>query len=151
MHLLFEWPENGMDDAETQEILAIFDEVQRIPAYQQAHTFSLRLREYFGASLRGREPRDANPAWVQDVWGLLDAAALVPAQLAGGHGIGYERDCICGNIANCKRALNNARQCIHCLREMKLPKADAAALVNQARQVCAVVAGWIEDLRSRVA
>ena len=150
MRLIFEWPEDDSLDSELDEIATIFEEVERIPAYQQAHKFSLMLQAYFSM------PRDGGRAGMtpmrrDEIWTLLDTAALVAAQVAGGHGIGYEPDCICGNIANCKRALRNAAGCLRYVRDMGLPETDAIALTNSAGRVCAAISGWIEELRSRVA
>ena len=157
MRRLFEWPQNFRDDPETSEILASFEEAKRLPVYRKAHVFSTILHQYFGAEIPdGDAPKRVASCWcgradAERIERLLDAAALVPAQVAGGHGIGYEPDCICGNIANCKRALGNAAQCATHLREMHLPQADTRALLRSAEEVRAVLAGWIEDLRSRAA
>ncbi len=149
MRLLAEWPDDGAQDSETDEILAIFEEVERIPAYQASHAFSLALQDYF-AGWRHPLPSGRNSQDGDDVWNLLDTAALVPAQLAGGHGIGYDADCICGNIANCKRALNNAKRCGTLLTELSLAESEASRLEERLDQVCVAIGGWIEDLRSRV-
>lgn len=150
MRLLVEWPDDSMDDPEADEILAIFEEVERIPAYQAAHAFSLVLQEYFARwhhGLRGcRDPQRG-----EEVWSLLDTAALVPAQLAGGHGIGYDDECICGNIANCKRALINAQRCGRSLADLNLPESDTADLADHAERVCTAITAWIEELRARAA
>ena len=150
MRLLVEWPDDSMQDPEADEILAIFEEVERIPAYQTAHAFSLALQEYFARRHHG--PRGCRePQWGEEVWGLLDTAALVPAQLAGGHGIGYDDDCICGNIANCKRALINAERCGRSLADLNLPDPDTADLADRAERVCTAITARIEELRARAA
>ena len=157
MRRLLEWPENLDDDPEAADILASFEEAKRLPVYQKAHVFSTLLQHYFApvceknACPNPSERRARSDAKSEQVWMLLDAASMVPAQVAGGHGIGYEGDYIRGNIANCKRALSNATRCRECLRQINLPVADAKALVKSANDLCAVLAGWIEALRARAA
>jgi len=118
MRRLFEWPPNFEEDPEAAEVLASFEEVKRLPVYQKAHLFSAALQRYFHAAFSPEGPAHVVAScWcgadAERVRRLLDAAALIPAQVAGGHGIGYDGDCICGNIANCKRALGPmpARSC----------------------------------------
>jgi hypothetical protein len=150
MRVLVEWPDDCTQAPEADEILAIFEEVERIPAYQTAHAFSLVLQDYFARWHHG-PLGGLSPGWGDDVWSLLDTAALVPAQLAGGHGIGYDEECICGNIANCKRALVNAQRCCRLIAELSLPEAEASDLDERVGQVCAAITAWIEELRARVA
>jgi hypothetical protein len=150
MRLLFDWPDGPAQDSETDEILAIFEEVERIPAYQAAHGFSLTLQDFFARWHHGLHGCQ-NPELGDEVWRLLDTAALVPAQLAGGHGIGYDEDCICGNIANCKRALLNAQLCGRLISELELPETDASQLSERLEQVCATIGQWIGELRARAA
>ena len=150
MRVLAECPEDCAQDPEADEILAIFEEVERIPAYQIAHAFSLALHDYLSGWLH-RMPSGRNSQYGDDVWGLLDMAALVPAQLAGGHGIGYDDDCICGNIANCKRALLNAKRCHNLLAELSLPESEASRLDERLDDVCVAITAWIEELRTRAA
>ena len=52
----------------------------------------------------------------EDVLEAISASSIIPAKIAGGHGMGYEKDTLCGNIANCKRSLKNARKCVYCLK-----------------------------------
>ena len=79
---------------------------------------------------------------------------MVSAQVAGGHGIGYERDSLCGNIANCKRALRSLDACREQLlilqeRRLILPD-DLLALSVEADQVSVEISRWIESLRARI-
>jgi len=154
MRRLFEWPPNFEEDPEAAEVLASFEEVKRLPVYQKAHLFSAALQRYFHAAFSPEGPAHVVAScWcgadAERVGRLLDAAALIPAQVAGGHGIGYDGDCICGNIANCKRALENADRCARYLEELPLPEADARTLRRCLEQVRAVLVQWIEELRSR--
>lgn len=139
------------DDYESEEMLAAFDEVERIPAYQCAHEFAMVLQNYFEICPVGHAfSGNYNGNHSERVWRLLDAAALVAAQLAGGHGIGYDPDCICGNIANCKRALKNALYCRESLQLMNMGLRDGRALLRKADELNAMIIGWIGELRSMI-
>ena len=129
-------------DPEADALISDFDDLQDIPAYARAHEFALHVQKALHDALHG-ETAD------EEVGHAFTAAHMVAAKIAGGHGIGYERDCLCGNIANCKRALCNATRCAQTLAEMSLPKRDAARLLAAANEVCITLAGWIEELRSR--
>ena len=150
MRLLIEPRDCRPEECDSPEMLAAFEEVERIPAYQCAHEFAMLLQEFF--EICPPDPiicRHYNGNHSEHVWRLLDAAALVAAQLAGGHGIGYEPDCICGNIANCKRALKNATYCLYALNRMNLGRADGRSLIRKAHELNAMIVGWIENLRGR--
>ena len=140
-------PENIEDDSDADDLIACFDEVRVIPAYCVANEFAARLE---GAL------REHAPAWIgdEDVRSTLFAAQMVPAQIAGGHGIGYERDSLCGNIANCKRALRNLAGCREHLGDLAernlLPAAEVEELKRESEEVCAALDRWIESLRARV-
>ena len=140
--------EGADGDDEGDEFEDDFEEVRQIPAFQMGHAFSLRLHEFLERGLDGEGEED------EDVVGAMSAASMVPAQIAGGHGIGYDRDSLCGNIANCKRALKNAAACRVLLGDLGrrglIPEASADALEGEAEQLCTAVASWIEELRSRV-
>ena len=144
---LMEGPDNIDDDPEAAELIKCFDEVKEIPAYVGAYGFSLRLeefvRQHLGDDLDDEELRTA-----------LLAAAMVPAQIAGGHGIGYDRESLCGNIANCKRALKSLETCVESITDLGLHELlsedDVARLQREARDVWQELSRRIEDLRSRV-
>jgi len=125
-----------------------FELVRKIPAYRKGHDFCLRLHNYINKHYRVEGEPD------EDLMMALSAAHLIPAKIAGGHGMGYGRDCLCGNIANCKRAMKNADACIAALEDMKakklLPEAHLDKFIKQARAIREEVANWIEELRSRV-
>ena len=134
-------------DAETAELLACFDELRDIPSYGRAQGFAVHLEEMLGE----RAPRLSEDA---DVRNALFGAQMVPAQIAGGHGIGYERDSLCGNIANCKRALRSLAACLDHVAELEhrdiLTATEATELRTEADGVAAVTQRHIEDLRSHV-
>ena len=134
----------GMEDDEaTDEFDEDFEQIQSIPAFQKGEAFLLRLEQFCRSAVRD-----------EDVVSAVAAAGRVPAQIAGGHGMGYERESLCGNIANCKRALKNAVLCRALLADLGrrgvIAEAQAEGLQAEADRLCEAVKRWIEDLRSRV-
>ncbi len=144
---LMEGPDNIDDDPEAKELLACFEEVKDIEAYRLAYDFAARLEKKFREALADDTDDEA-------VHTALLSATMAPAQIAGGHGIGYDRPSLCGNIANCKRALKNVKTCERCLNELEkngaLPSETAAALRQENATVARSLERWIENLRSRV-
>ena len=144
---LMEGPDNIEDDPEADELLASFEQVQNITAYRQACEFAITLEACFRRRFADDLDDDA-------VHTALLSASMAPAQIAGGHGIGYERDSICGNIANCKRALKNVEACLDCLNDLErrrlLPPGEAMDLRLSSGLVREHILQWIDELRARV-
>ena len=90
----------------------------------------------------------------EDILDAISASSIIPAKIAGGHGMGYERDMLCGNIANCKRSLKNAKICVYMLEIVRakstFPGRDINILISEAIKVEREVFKWIEYLRSRI-
>lgn len=122
------------------------EDVKRITAYRKSYDFYLKLHKYFV----NREGTNTD----EDIKEVLSASSLVPAKIAGGHGMGYEKDSLCGNIANCKRSLKNARICIYSLKRLRenstFPDGDLTVLIHEAIKVELEVVTWIDELRSRI-
>ncbi len=122
------------------------EDVKKITAYKRSYEFCIRLREYFKNN-RGIET-DEN---TRDA---ITASSIVPAKISGGHGMGYEKDSLCGNIANCKRSLKNASKCIYLLEMVRasasFPEDEVNILIGEAIKVEREVIKWIEDLRSKI-
>ena len=144
---LMEGPDNIEDDPEAEELLDCFERVKEISAYQRAYEFAVDLEQRFRHCFADDFDDEA-------VHAALLSASMAPAQIAGGHGIGYERDSLCGNIANCKRALKNVETCLASLRELErrrlLPSTESLALRRRSEDVRREVTRWIEELRSRI-
>jgi hypothetical protein len=79
--------------------------------------------------------------------------AQIPVHVARGHGIGYERDVIGGNIACVKRSLADANAALDLLRRMKHAQyMDAETYLPFYEQVYEVrneLAVYIQDLRDQ--
>jgi len=122
------------------------DDVKKITAYRKSYEFCIRLREYFKSNSVIETDENARDA--------ITASSIVPAKIAGGHGMGYEKDSLCGNIANCKRSLKNASKCIYSLELVRVnalfPEDEMNILIGEAIKVEREVTKWIDELRSKI-
>ncbi len=145
------------DECHIYEVNQIFDnaieydetaecDVKKITAYNKSYKLYTKLSEYFN----NRKGVNAD----EDVLDAISASSMIPAKIAGGHGMGYEKDSLCGNIANCKRSLKNARKCIYMLEIVRAkstcPVSDINILISDAINVEREVIKRIEYLRSRI-
>jgi hypothetical protein len=83
---------------------------------------------------------------------LFLSAGKVGANLAGGHGLGYDDDTICGNIVKCRWALSDCEFCREMLEQLheKTGEEDYARLAEQSRRISDVIRERIARLRKRV-
>ncbi len=138
-------PEDWADDAD--DLISCFRQAQEISAYQTANEFAARLEDAI---------REHAVQWGsdEDVHDALLSAQMVAARIAGGHGIGYERDGLCGNIANCKRGHANLGDCLTAVRQLVtrsvLSDDLGSHLLAEGERVSAALDRWIELLRARV-
>ena len=127
-----EWSEEPpAPGAEAEE--AGYEEVAR-----QARTFAVGV-------MRLRSEPD-----IEEV--LILSAGKVGANLAGGHGLGYDDDTICGNIVKCRWALADCEFCREIL-EQRLRRSDSpelARLVAESKVLSEAIRERIAELRSRV-
>jgi len=136
--------DNSLEYDETTE--RNVEDVRKISAYKKSYEFYMRLSKYF---------ENCNEVDIdEDVVEAISASSMVPAKIAGGHGMGYEKDSLCGNIANCKRSLKSSKVCV-CLLEIvraksTFPESDINSLIGEAIKVEHEVIKWIEYLRSRI-
>jgi len=133
--------DNAIEYNETTE-----SDIKNITAYKKSYDLYIKLSKYF----KNRKGMDTD----EDVLDAISASSMVSAKIAGGHGMGYEKDSLCGNIANCKRALKNAGICIYSLEIVRatstFPDSDINILISEAIKVEREVLKWIEYLRSRI-
>ena len=122
------------------------EDVKNIIAYKKSYELYIKLSKYF----KNRKGMDTD----EDVLEAISASSMAPTKIAGGHGLGYEKDTLCGNIANCKRSLKNARKCVYLLELVRAKSAcfDSGIniLISDAIMVEREVLKWIEYLRSRI-
>jgi hypothetical protein len=80
------------------------------------------------------------------------SAGKVGANLAGGNGLGYDDDSICGNIVKCRWALADCEFCREMLGHLhqRTGRAEYADLHQQAQELSAAIQDRITRLRARV-
>ena len=83
---------------------------------------------------------------------LFLSAGKVGANLAGGHGLGYDEDSICGNIVKCRWALADCEFCREMLEPLHEQTGEEryARLVAESRQLAELLRDRIARLRKRV-
>ena len=83
---------------------------------------------------------------------LYLSAGKVGANLAGGHGLGYDEDSICGNIVKCRWALADCEFCREMLEQLhqRTPEPKYAELIEESRRLAESVRDRIARLRKRV-
>lgn len=83
---------------------------------------------------------------------LYLSAGKVGANLAGGHGLGYDDDLICGNIVKCKWALADCEFCREILAHLYERSGDMRfeELRREAQDISALIRERIARLRKRV-
>ena len=84
--------------------------------------------------------------------GVCLAAGKIGANLAGGHGLGYEEDTLCGNIVKCRWALAECEFVLDTLEFLKSRRRHPvfAELLEEARQLHNLIVDRIAKLRKRV-
>jgi hypothetical protein len=80
------------------------------------------------------------------------SAGKIGGNLAGGHGLGYEEENICGNIVKCRWALGDAEFCREMLEHLyqRTGRPEFEKLSEDARGVSGAIRERIERLRARV-
>ena len=140
--------EGDLDDDEWASEEAFVADLDTIPAYRQGQGFALAVDRQLTARLRERVSSD------EDAARAVRAAVDVSNHIASGHGIGYERDTLCGNIACCNRALRGLAECFDSLLALRrrgvLPPAEADELLDGGREANEAIAQRIDELRRRV-
>ena len=131
---------------------------KHIPAYALATEVGLRVHHALKPFMEARVPEDVENWDRDEVDERLGEAyigcMIAAAKIAGGHGMGYEDDVLCGNIANVKRGLAGADQAeaaLLWLREKNLLPAELVdRLLPDVRAVKQAVRERIEELRRGV-
>lgn len=122
----------------------VFD-FENLPVYQKAFNFSLQAIDLLREDLEKKEDESVE-LFAQNV-------ILPPAKIAGGFGMGFEKESIGGNIANCKRGLLAANSVLKALSNMYKKKIldETTYLVfhEHAKEVRDELAIWIVELRER--
>ena len=118
-----------------------------ISVYQLAYAFSLAVYDYLKRAESGRKELD--PIHQQ----LALHGLRIAADIAGGHGLGYDEETLCGNIVKNRWALGHAveaRRLCDQLIERDGPIPDIAALQAQLLPIIKTLEERIAELRARV-
>jgi hypothetical protein len=83
---------------------------------------------------------------------LFLSAGKVGANLAGGHGLGYDDESICGNIVKCRWALSDCEFCREMLEQLhqKTEQPVYEDLAHESRRLAEQIRERIARLRKRV-
>lgn len=132
-------------------------ELAAIPAYVMAMEVGERVTDGLKPWMDGPVKERRTPAEEDHDARLGEAFIgihIAAAKLSGGHAMGYEDDALCGNIVNCKRALEGAEQSERALRALgedgMLPKELVDDLAPRVREVADAIRARIAELRARV-
>jgi len=97
-------------ESETPSEFAKMDDFRQISAYQLAYRFSLTVLDYVKVVGTGTPGADV----LMDE--LCRHGLRIAADIAGGHGMGYEEEVLCGNIVKNRWALGHAQETQRLLR-----------------------------------
>lgn len=101
----------SLDAFEDEPEVEINDSFHELPVYQQSFALATEVMNWANA-LPGQQK---DSTLVQ----FCNELMIIPSNIAKGHGIGYDREMLGGNIACIKRALNAANTALIVLRDMK--------------------------------
>jgi hypothetical protein len=119
---------------------------EEIPAYQIAYDFSIAVYNFVERFYPERID-------IPEIKQLLQNSLIIPAKIAGGHGMGYEKDTLEGNIANCKRGLKAADNCVKALESLKEKGQATPGLLRLhviAIRTKEAVKEWVKELRGKI-
>jgi hypothetical protein len=110
----------------------------------------VRVHKALERYLKGNEEPDPDDPLVV----AFSDSLVVTAKIAGGHGMGYDEEVLCGNIVCCKRSLEAAERSVAALEELAergtVPTDTIQPLLEEGRMVRDLVQQHIAQLRSRV-
>jgi len=141
-----EGPEEGLQGEVPGELgPECYEDFEDIPAWRAAYFFGKEACNFVSSLDTAELQREGTR-----LKSLLYNSSLIAAHIAGGHGIGYEDEFICGNIVKCKLALACTDECITVLNELVTTGPKVNALLSQARFVRSLIERRISELRKRV-
>jgi len=136
--------DDGLFDEDFDDDFSL-DSLERLPIYQEAFALTSRVMD-----------------WSDEVPGGVKGSTLVqfcanvmqiPAKVAEGHAIGYERDMLGGNIACVKRALAAANAALGLLRQLKhepyMTPATYRVLYEDTYELRNALGIYVQELRAR--
>lgn len=135
------------DEGSIEQLPEEFDSgLEDSPPDNEGYAEIARLARRFAVAVGGLDP----PGQIPEILAL--SAPKIGANLAGGHGLGYDEETICGNIVKCRWALADCEFCREMLEHLVQRGGgdDYRSLVEQSRQLSAQIRERIARLRARV-
>jgi len=123
------------------------DDFRQIPAYQLAFEFATAVLDY----LKRFEHEQPGQDSLRDEF--CRHALRIAADIAGGHGLGYDEETLCGNIVKNRWALRHAQEAqrlLQALIERDGPQPDLDALLKQTHPLMTAIEERIAELRAKV-
>lgn len=141
---------DALSDEEKEQLRrADRDEIESIPAYSRGYKFGMQVHDALFPLIEGNDYE-----YDDDFIVALRDSMVIAAKIAGGHGMGYEDDALCGNIVNCKRSLAAAERCLAALQSLqetgRAPGDVVNPLAEEGVEVKRLIEEHIAELRSRV-
>jgi len=138
------------NDEEIKEMMRRDEEaLHAIPAYTKGFKYGLKVHKFLKKYLEVEEDEPD-----EDIVSAFSNSLIIAAKIAGGHGMGYDDDVLCGNIVCCKRSLEAARKCLESLESLKarsvIPAKTLDPLIAEGEDIRRLVEERIAELRSRV-
>jgi hypothetical protein len=152
------WSEDDLPDEEEEE--ESYSDMQlddlpdnglkALPAYQHAYQWGWNIYQVLDELLDSDEELDSDdPRSI-----VLSDGLTVSAKIAGGHGMGYSDDVLCGNIVYCRRGLEAVERSIAALKTIleqgQLPASRIQPLLDEGSRVRELLNQHIATLRARV-
>ncbi len=144
-----------IQDVGTDEELEEFERrreesLNAIPAYVRGFEWGTKVHKALEKYLKGSEEPDPDDPLVV----AFSDSLVVTAKIAGGHGMGYDEEVLCGNIVCCKRSLEAADRSVAALEELAqrgtVPAETIQPLLEEGKLIRDLVQQHIAHLRSRV-
>lgn len=133
------------DEPEDDDVLEDLTSFRDLPIYQNAFALASFVLDW----------AHALPTHIKDS-SLVQFCAHVtqiPANIAKGHSLGYEKDTLGGNIACCRRAIDAANEALRLLLQLKSHTAIDAhlyrQLYEQTYEIRNTIGIYIQELRDR--
>jgi len=141
------------EDADPITGVRISEPVENIPAYKLAYTVGLEVHRGLEPYLHKLSENDSSEA-AERLTSAYGNSMVPGAKIAGGHGIGYEDDAICGHIVNLRKGLAAGQAACEDLKWLgehgHLPADLAARLCARLDEVLTALQERIAALRARV-
>ncbi len=125
--------------------------LQSIPAYTLAMAAARKIHEALRPYMQGESEADDTDGRLAEAY---IACHIASAKVAGGHGMGYDDDVLCGNIVKCRTGCDAAKKCRRSLIDLRdekvLPDAVVNALLPDIDTAVDALEHRIAELRGRV-